>query len=91
MRRKTLTVAPGESKSVTFPASEGLTVNRSAEGYEGAEPVTWTQPKGCGGGGGGLPVTGAAAAGIAGTAVVLVGVGAGLYLMARRRRLTFTV
>src|SRR5690606_18566322 len=38
---KTLTVAPGETGSVSFPAEEGLTVTPSGEGLEDAEPIAW--------------------------------------------------
>ncbi len=87
---KTLTVEPGQTGSVTFAAKKGLTVTPTGEGLDDSEPIAWEQPEGCGGGGGGLPVTGAAAAGIAGGAVVLLAIGVTLFLVARRRRLTFT-
>ncbi|GAA3726319.1 hypothetical protein GCM10022225_04210 [Plantactinospora mayteni] len=87
---KTLTVAPGKTGSVSFPAKEGLTVTPSGEGLEG-EPIGYEQPEECGGGGGGdLPLTGAAAGGIAGGAVLLLAAGVVLYIVARRRRVTFT-
>ncbi|WP_329108317.1 cell wall anchor protein [Micromonospora sp. NBC_01699] len=87
---KTLTVAPGTTETAKFPASEGLTVTPSADGLEDAEPIAWEKPADCGGEGGGLPVTGAAAGGIAGGALVLLAIGITLFVVARRRRLTFT-
>lgn len=91
---QTITVAPGEVKTVTFPGSEGLTVTPSSEGVEG-EPFAWEPEESCGGAGGGgdepeLPVTGVAAGGIAGGALVLLSLGAVLFFMARRRRMRFT-
>ena len=100
-----LTVAPGESKTVSFPASEGLTVSPSfadpahamsiaAAPLEAKDDslgsIPWEQPEGCDEGtGGGLPVTGAAAGGIAAGAAVLLAAGAVLFVMARRRRIRF--
>jgi hypothetical protein len=94
---KVVTVAPGETETVTFPAEEGLTVTPTAEGLE-TEAIAWEKPADCdngaGGGGGGegptLPVTGAAAGGMAAGAALLLAVGAGLFLVARRRRIRFT-
>ncbi|MFI6760659.1 cell wall anchor protein [Micromonospora sp. NPDC050417] len=89
---KTLTVEPGKSGSVSFPAEEGLTVTPSGEGVADTTPVAWEKPEGCdsGAGGGDLPLTGAAAGGIAAGALVLLAIGVTLFLVARRRRLTFT-
>lgn len=91
---QTLTVEPGMSGTVSFPAEEGLTVTPSGEGIENPEPITWEKPEDCapgeGGGDPGLPVTGAAAGGIAAGAAVLLAVGGGLFVMARRRKLRFT-
>ncbi|HEY0700492.1 MAG TPA: cell wall anchor protein, partial [Micromonospora sp.] len=91
---KKLTVAPGETKSVSFKAFAGLTVTPSAEGMDETGPIAWEKPADCqaGGGGGGepgLPVTGTAAASIAVGAVVLLAVGVTLFLVARRRRVNF--
>ncbi|HEX5542411.1 MAG TPA: cell wall anchor protein [Micromonospora sp.] len=93
-----VTVEPGQTKSVEFPASEGLLVT-----IDGVSEFAWEKPADCdtpgetpgdtpgdGGDGGGLPVTGAQAGAIAGGAAVLLAVGVGLFLMARRRRITFT-
>ena len=93
---QTLTVAPGESKTVSFPASEGLVVTPSFSDpahaasiaaapseSENLDGIAWEQPEDCdAGSGGGLPVTGAAAGGIA--------AGAALFITARRRRVRFT-
>ncbi|RLQ01110.1 LAETG motif-containing sortase-dependent surface protein, partial [Micromonospora sp. CV4] len=89
---KTLTVEPGKTGSVSFDATEGLTVTPAAEGLEDTEPIAWEQPAECDEGeGGGLPLTGTNTTLIAGGAVVLLAAGAGLFVMARRRRLRFTV
>lgn len=90
---KTITVKPGETGTVDFPASAGLKVTASPKGYEDeAASITYKTPADCdtNGGGGGLPVTGAAAGGIAGGAAVLLALGAGLFFLARRRRVKFT-
>jgi LPXTG-motif cell wall-anchored protein len=96
-----VTVPGGESVGVEFPSSAGLTV----EILLGEEPVTLEEPveitpaaweaSGCeddegSGEGGGLPETGAPTALIAGGALALLALGGGLFLVARRRRVTFT-
>ncbi|MET8353326.1 MULTISPECIES: LPXTG cell wall anchor domain-containing protein [unclassified Micromonospora] len=89
---KTLTVEPGKTGSVSFDATEGLTVTPAADGLDDTEPIAWEQPAECDEGeGGGLPLTGTNTTLIAGGAVVLLAAGAGLFLVARRRRLRFTV
>jgi hypothetical protein len=94
---KSLDIKAGEKKSVTFDADENFAVKLTVvASYQGVtsppETVTvpWEKPADCGGEGGGLPVTGAAAGGIAGGAAVLLGLGALLFVLARRRRVTFT-
>ncbi|GAA2657179.1 cell wall anchor protein [Paractinoplanes durhamensis] len=90
---KTITVKPGATGTVEFPASEGLTVTATPKGYEDeAASIAYETPADCdsNGGGGGLPVTGAAAGGIAGGAAALLAVGGGLFFMARRRKVKFT-
>lgn len=94
---QTLVVAPGETKSAKFAASEGLTVTPKAEGLDDTGPIAWEKPADCttpvpGGGAGGptLPKTGAPAGLIAGGAAALLAIGAGLFFMARRRRIRFT-
>lgn len=85
---QTLEVEGGETKSVTFPGSTGLTVVVTAFG-EDTEPVAWEKPDNCGGGGGSLPKTGPKAGLIAGGAGALLALGAGLFVFARRRRIHF--
>ncbi|MEU4242110.1 DUF3824 domain-containing protein [Actinoplanes sp. NPDC026619] len=90
---KTITVKPGATGTVDFPASEGLKVTATPKGYEDeAATIAYETPADCDsdGGGGGLPVTGAAAGGIAGGAAVLLALGAGMFFMARRRKVKFT-
>jgi hypothetical protein len=94
---KQLTVAPGTSDRVLFPAGEADQAVVTFDGL-GLEPITVTITKpdcgaspGEGGGEGGLPVTGAAAGAIAGGAAALLIAGAVLFLVARRRRITFTL
>lgn len=90
---KTVTVEPGKVETVKFPAEEGLTVTPSADGKQG-EPIAWEKAEDCESGGGGgegeLPLTGAAAGGIAAGAALLLAIGVVLFIMARRRRVTFT-
>jgi hypothetical protein len=93
------TVAGGESATVEFPASEGLTVEvqLAGEPIEVEKPIEITPAEWAAleceeddGEGGGLPVTGAPTAIIAGGAAALLALGAGLYLVFWRRRVTFT-
>lgn len=90
-----ISVAPGETKTAKFAGSPGLTIDAELEGYEEVATFAWDEekPEDCaagGGGGGDLPVTGAQATGIAVAAVLLLAVGGFLFVMARRRRVTFT-
>jgi LPXTG-motif cell wall-anchored protein len=84
----TLTIAPGETGEATFDAEEGTVVTVTI-GDE-SEEIAWTEPDDCDGAGGGLPVTGASTGIVAGAALALLAVGGGLFLVARRRRITFT-
>ncbi|MEV4492772.1 hypothetical protein AB0K04_21975 [Micromonospora coxensis] len=94
---KTLTVEPGRTGTVRFPAGKGFTVTVTGD-LDSGGPLAWEQPEGCedGGTGGGepeepgLPVTGAAAGGIAAGALALLAAGAVLFVVARRRRIRFT-
>lgn len=90
-----LTIAPGESEEVSFDAEEG-TVATVTIGDESTE-VVWEEPEDCeepeegeGGGDEELPLTGGSTPLIVGGALALLAAGAGLFLVARRRRLTFT-
>jgi LPXTG-motif cell wall-anchored protein len=90
--KQTLTVKPGETKSVSFEASENLKVTVSAEGLKDTV-IPWEKPENCGGAGGGgptLPQTGVKVGAAAAGALVLLAIGAGLFLVARRRRIRFT-
>lgn len=86
---ETLTIEPGESGEVTFDADEG-TVATVTIGEESLD-IAWEEPEeGCDGEGGGLPVTGSSTGLVAGAAIALLLLGAGMFLVARRRRITFT-
>ncbi|MEE6260899.1 LPXTG cell wall anchor domain-containing protein [Plantactinospora sonchi] len=95
---KTLTVAPGNTEPEVVTFKPGKSTTASVVFPElGGEPleVVFEKPANCGGGGGGsdepgLPVTGAAAGGIAIAAGVLLIAGVVLFIVARRRRVTFT-
>lgn len=89
---------PGASEPVSFPSSEGLIVDVQFEGESviigGPIEITseaWEE-LGCddGGEGGELPITGNTTMLIAGGAVALLALGGGMFLVARRRRVTFT-
>jgi hypothetical protein len=97
---KQLTVAPGKSDRVLFPAGDAT---QATVTFEGLEPVTVAVDKptcdgtpgggsgdgGGEGGNGGLPVTGVAAGGIAAGATVLL-IAGGVLIVVARRRITFT-
>ncbi|MFG1672766.1 cell wall anchor protein [Micromonospora sp. NPDC049282] len=87
---KKLVSEPGKTSSVEFDAYQGLKVTVKYDVVEDAETIPYTQPEDCSGQGGGLPVTGPAAGAIAGGAVLLLAAGAVLYVVARRRRISFT-
>ncbi|MBB2942168.1 hypothetical protein FB565_001881 [Actinoplanes lutulentus] len=96
---QTVTAQPGETKTADFPASEGLEVVATPQGYEDeAATIAYEAPADCDEGGaaggegdeGGLPVTGAAAGGVAAGAVALLAIGGFLFFAARRRKLKFT-
>ncbi|MEV6813307.1 cell wall anchor protein [Micromonospora sp. NPDC051296] len=94
-KTETRTVEPGKSEKVTFPAGDDEAALVALPEL-GLELEVIYAPEGCGGGGGGeeppgLPVTGAAAGGIAAGAIALLAVGAVLFVLARRRRIHFTV
>ena len=88
----------GGSTTVEFPASDGLTVevqlaDATLEQPIEITPAEWAALECDGdddGEGGGLPQTGTSTTLIAGGALSLLVLGAGLYLVARRRRITFT-
>jgi hypothetical protein len=85
-----LTVAPGETKTVSFKATEGLTVTPSGDGLDNPQPIAWEKPADCKSDKPSLPVTGPAAGAIAGGAALLLAAGVAMFLVARRRRLRFT-
>ncbi len=93
---RVMVVKPGEQKVEKFSATPGFVLTIKDEASGESVELPYTQPEDCdsAGGGGGepeLPLTGAAAGGIAGGAALLLGVGAVLFVMARRRRVKFTV
>ena len=93
-------VAPGEAQAHGFEAADGLEV--TVEATVGGEPVEIEEPvvafddEGLGcpeeddGEGGELPITGNTTMLIAGGAAALLALGGGLFLVARKRRVTFT-
>jgi LPXTG-motif cell wall-anchored protein len=85
---ETLTIEPGDTGEATFDAEEGTVVTVTIG--DQSEEVAWTEPADCDGAGGGLPVTGASTGLVAGAALALLALGGGLFLVARRRRITFT-
>jgi LPXTG-motif cell wall-anchored protein len=91
---KTVTAAPGEVKTVDFPASEGLTVEAVPQSApDEAATIAYQAPADCddsGNGGGDLPLTGVAVGGIAAGAGLLLAAGVVLFVMARRRKVKFT-
>ncbi|WP_406077072.1 cell wall anchor protein [Micromonospora sp. NBC_00858] len=94
-KTETRTVAAGGSEKVTFKASKAETALVALPDLDLEMEAVYTPEQDCGGGGGGgdepgLPVTGAAAGGIAAGAIALLIAGAVLFVIARRRRVTFT-
>ncbi|GIF10499.1 LAETG motif-containing sortase-dependent surface protein [Actinoplanes teichomyceticus] len=86
---KTVTAAPGETKTVDFEASKGLKVTATPKGYEDeAATITYRAPEGCEDEE--LALTGSNTSTIAGGAALVLVVGAGLFYMARRRKIRFT-
>lgn len=95
-----LTVEPGETAEVSFPAQEGTVATVSVEGGEPLE-IAWEAPEECDeepaepapsdeADEPTLPVTGSKTPLVIGAAVLLLAVGGGLFWFARRRRITFT-
>ena len=80
------TVANGETATVTFPGTEGLTVVIITPTGSSRE-FPWEQPADCGGS---LPVTGAAAGMLGGGAAGLLAIGVALVVATRRRRVRFS-
>lgn len=90
-------VGGGESATVELPASAGLTVDVLFQGrsildlpVEVGSAELADQDCDEGGSGGDLPATGLPLVMVAIGAAALLGLGFGLYLVARRRRITFT-
>ena len=94
-KTESLLVPAGETKTVSFEAGDATSVKVTFPDLD-VEPIeaVYEKPAACGGGGGddgpGLPVTGAAAGAIAGGAAILLAIGVTLFLVARRRRVSFT-
>ncbi|MEU1586674.1 hypothetical protein [Micromonospora sp. NPDC005710] len=90
-------IETGTTVDVSFPAVAGLAVTLRSEEFDPQVshlngPYRWERPAGCAdGGGGGLPVTGQSTGGVVAGAGLLLGVGATLFVLARRRRIWFTV
>ncbi|WP_422738746.1 cell wall anchor protein [Micromonospora sp. WMMD729] len=95
-KTETRTVAAGASETVTFKAGKAESALVTLPDLDLELEAVYTPEGNCGGSGGGgedepgLPVTGAAAGGIAAGAVALLIAGAVLFVIARRRRVTFT-
>ncbi|MFD6564945.1 cell wall anchor protein [Micromonospora profundi] len=94
-KTETRTVAAGGSEKVTFKAGKAESALVTLPELDLELEAIYTPEGDCGGGGGGgeepgLPVTGAAAGGIAAGAIALLIAGAVLFVIARRRRVTFT-
>jgi len=95
---KTVTAAPGETKTVDFPASKGLTVTGTPKSSpKDAATITYKAPKECNSAspkpsssGPALAITGSSSTPIAGGAVALVLLGGGAFFLARRRKMKFT-
>lgn len=84
-----LSVAPGESKEVTFPASDGTTATVLIAGENEPVTVTWEQPENCDSPD--LPVTGANVGGVIGLGALLIAFGAAVIVVLRRRRAVNTL
>ncbi|MCG5471337.1 cell wall anchor protein [Micromonospora sp. LAH09] len=94
-KTETRTVAAGASETVSFKAGKDETALVALPELDLEMEAVYTPEGDCGGGGAGgeepgLPVTGAAAGGIAAGAIALLIAGAVLFVIARRRRVTFT-
>ncbi|MEV6847279.1 LAETG motif-containing sortase-dependent surface protein [Actinoplanes sp. NPDC051411] len=95
---KTVTAKPGETKTVDFPASKGLTVTGSLKSSpKDTAKITYEAPKDCSSPAAtpstsqaALAITGSSSTPIAGGAVALVLLGGGAFFLARRRKMKFT-
>ncbi|MEW1585540.1 LPXTG cell wall anchor domain-containing protein [Micromonospora vinacea] len=91
------TIEVGTTVDVSFPAVAGLAVTLRSDEFDPQVghlngPYRWERPAGCAdGGGGGLPVTGQSTGGVVAGAGLLLVVGATVFVLARRRRIWFTV
>jgi LPXTG-motif cell wall-anchored protein len=95
-KTETRTVAAAASETVTFKAGKDKTAIVALPDMDLELEAIYTPEGNCGGSGGGdsdeprLPRTGVAAGGIAAGAIALLIAGAVLFVIARRRRVTFT-
>ncbi|MET8253661.1 cell wall anchor protein [Micromonospora sp. NPDC005197] len=95
-KTETRTVAADSSETVTFKVGKSETALVALPDLDLELQAAYAPEGDCGGSGGGgedepgLPVTGAAAGGIAAGAIALLIAGAVLFVIARRRRVTFT-
>lgn len=90
---QTVVAKRGDTTTVEFPASEGLSVKAAPKGYEDSVvTIDYEAPADCdnGGEGGGLPLTGSNTGLVAGAAGLLLAAGGALFLLARRRKVNFT-
>lgn len=97
---QTVTAKPGETKTVEFKASKGLTVKAAPKDYPNeSATITYKAPKECNSSSpaatpsttpAALAITGSSSTPIAGGAIALLVLGGGAFFLARRRKMKFT-